>query len=161
MLKALCLFLVFYSQASFPCEKAINFQVGPFFSSTLINQYWKGFTDELSIQTSCKVNILPPGGYEQYLDTLLAGQGDLFLVPNHYVQALTSKGLTPALISARVAQIRILSRHDINSNNARALIGDTILVASRYTQAFLELENWLKQKGLQGKVNFSFNHSHA
>ncbi len=166
MLRALTiigLFLAIIAPSSHACDKAITLQVGPFFSTTFIHKYWQGFATDLSEQTGCAVHIRSSSSYERYLDTLLAREGELFIVPNLYVQALSHKGLKPALVSSRSQQIYILSRKNIKTIKtigSSELIGDTILVASRFTQAFLELKKWLEQQGLTGKVDFDFNHSH-
>ena len=163
MLKALTvivLFLAIIAPSSHACDNPIRLQVGPFFSTTFIHKYWQGFASDLSEQTGCNVNIRSSSSYEQYLDTLLARDGDVFVVPDLYIQALSRKGLKPALASSRSEQIYILSRKHIKTIGSSELIGGTILVASRYTQAFLELEKWLAQEGLTGKVSFNFNHSH-
>ncbi len=163
MLRALTtigLFLAMIAPNSHACDKAITFQVGPFFSTTFIHKFWQGFASELSEQTGCRVHIRSSSSYEQYLDTLLKREGDVFVAPSLYVQALAHKGLKPALVSSRSEQIYILSRKNIKTIGSRELIGDTILVASRYTQAYFELKKWLGQQGLTGKVSFDFNHSH-
>ncbi len=160
VLTVIVLFLAISAPNSYACDKPIIFHVGPFFSITFIRKYWQGFASDLSDQIGCAVHIRSSSSYEQYLDTLLKRDGDLFIVPDLYVQALTRKGLKPALLSSRSQQIYILSRKSIKTIGSSELIGDTILVASRYTQAFFELEKWLGQQGLTGKVSFDFNHSH-
>ena len=148
------------AQFSHACETPLTFQVGPFFSTTFIVKYWREFASEVAIQSDCKVVIASSSSYEQYLDTLVARDGDMFIVPNHYVKALTKRGLTPTLISSKNAQAYILSRRNIKTLGSSALTGDTILVPSRYTRVYLEFEKWLAQEVLQGKVNFDFNHTH-
>jgi hypothetical protein len=39
-------------------------------------------------------------------------------------------------------------------------VGDSILVPSIYTRAYLELRKWLKERNLSNKVTYDFNHSH-
>lgn len=152
--------LLIYAQSSFPCKQPITLQVGPFFSTTFIQKYWMDFALEVEIQMNCQVKVLASSSYEQYLDTLLEHQGDIFLVPNHYVNSLISKGLLPVIRSTDSAQAYIISSHDITTHGPNILIGETILVPSPYTRVYLEFEKWLKQNQLKNKVTFHFNHSH-
>jgi len=160
MLRLSLAMILFCAQATYACETPLVFQVGPFFSTTFIIKYWREFANEVARRSQCKVEIVSSSSYEQYLDTLVTQNGDMFIVPNHYVKAFTQRGLIPTLISSKNAQVYVLSRHNIKDKGSHNLIGDTVLVPSQYTRAYLEFEKWLTQEGLQGKVNFDFNHSH-
>lgn len=152
--------LLIYAQSTFACKLPIILQVGPFFSTTFIQKYWADFAFDIESQTHCQVQILASRSYEDYLNTLITNQGDIFIAPNHYVMALVKLGLTPIIRSTDEAQVYIISRRDIKLNGPNALLGETILVPSPYTRVYLELEKWLKQNQLENKVTFDFNHSH-
>ena len=152
--------LLLHAQYSYTCNKPITLQVGPFLTSTFIEQYWMDFALDIKKQMGCPVKVQPSSSYTQYLNTLISGQGDVFLVPNHYVKALLKKGLTPIIKSTDGAQVYIISKYNINKNGPNILIGGTILVPSRYTRAYLELEDWLNQNQLKNKVRLNLNHSH-
>ncbi len=156
---AYCVLLLCYSQLCSACP-AITFQVGPFFSTTFIAKYWQNFALSIEDELGCTVNIQASSSYEHFLDILAKPQGDIFITPTHYVYALQSKNLTAILKSENTAQIYLLSRHDISKDGASVLRGDIILVPSPYTQAYLELLEWLTDNGLKNKVSFDFNHSH-
>ncbi len=142
------------------CEAPIRFQVGSFFSTNFIIEYWQPFALELGKQSGCQVTIQSSSTYEQYLDTLASKEADIFMVPNHYVKAFIERGLTPVLVSEKNAKLSILSSKNIKKHGSAILIGETILVPSPYTRAFLELKKWLAQENLTSKVSFDFNHSY-
>ena len=152
--------LLFYTQHSYACNKPITIQVGAFLSSTFIQQYWMDFALDIEKQMGCPVKVQASSSYKQYLDILISGQGDLFFVPNHYVQALLNKGLAPIIKSSNDAQVYIISQQSIYKHGPDVLIDGTILVPGLYTRAYLELKRWLKINHLENKVKFDFNHSH-
>lgn len=142
------------------CEEKYEFQVGPFFSTSSVFRFWSGFTKELSLQTGCEVSVVTSSSFEQYLNSILDQEHDLYIAPDHYTKAFLKLGYTPTLRTEKDAHILLVSRRDLTNKDLSALVGDDILVPGIYTRAYLELQKWLKQNQLLNKVTYDFNHSH-
>lgn len=145
---------------TFACSTPITFQAGPFFSTSLIIEYWQPFTTALQNSTDCQTNIKTAPTYDAYLMNIIKKESDIYVVPDHYVSALEELGYKAILASYKTAQIYLISRHPIKHGDLKALHGDVITVPSQYTRAYLELKTWLKDNHIFDKVSFDFDHSH-
>jgi ABC-type phosphate/phosphonate transport system substrate-binding protein len=154
---ALLVATTFNTQA---CDKPITFQAGPFFSTSRVIKYWQPFVESVGAISKCKTNITTAPAYDDYLNSILNKENDIYVVPDHYVSALQNLGLKAILSSYKTEQLYLMSRHPIDTGDLTSLHGDIITVPSKYTLAYLVLKAWLIKNTLLDKVTFDFNHSH-
>ncbi len=157
----LAAWLLILSCLNHACDEAINLVYGPFFSARFYNEYIFKFHENVERITGCHVNSQIIPSYEAYLRRLV--QGDIYMtfVPGHYEYALSQYGFKPMLKGATGAKILLVSKmKKYRDMDIRQLEGETILVPSIYTDAYLYLLDWLEEAAMAGKVNIRSNVTH-
>lgn len=144
---------------SFVCDRPIVIMAGPFFTPSMTQEYWHGFANHLKTSLNCEVIIRPSNNFDKYITEIITTQPDILVAPSHYQKALSNFGFNTILTTHKNLKALLISRLDIG-NNPQTLINKTIYTPGIYSRAHFELEDWLAEQGLKGKVTFDSNHSH-
>jgi len=157
----LAIWLMVFSCLNHACDQGINLVYGPFYSARFYNEYIFKFHENIERITGCHITSQLIPSYEAYLKRLTQGGIYMTFVPGHYEYALSQYGFKPMLKGAVGAKILLVSKiKKYKEMNIRQLEGETILVPSIYTDAYLYLMDWLEESAMTEKVNISSNTSH-
>jgi len=159
MFKAIALITLLASISAHSCDTQYNFQVGPFFTTSMNIQFWKAFTDEVEHLTQCKVQLVSSPDYESYIQKIIQYEHDIYLAPIDYGPSLVKRGYYPVLHSKEGISGLIISRIDITNNKAN-FNGTRFITPSPYTRIYMEAVDWLDTHGLTNDVELTFSSSH-
>ena len=134
---------------------------GPFFSAHFYKEYVYQFHENIERITGCQINSQLISSYDDYLLSLTRGDIYMTFVPRHYEYALSHYGFKRMLKGALGSNILLLTKKKKYRNmNISQLDGETILVPSIYTHAYLYLLDWLQESAMIEKVKIRTDFSH-
>ncbi len=143
------------------CQEPINILYGPSFSVRFYKEYIHKFNENLEQITKCTVNSILEPTYEAYIKSLAGNKAHMSFVPSHYEYALIGIGYKRILRGADGAKIVLIgSKKHLISNDIMQLRGKEILAPSIYTQAYLFLDDWLKEYKIIDDVKINLVTSH-
>lgn len=159
-MRSLLILLILGPLSTIACESPLKFNAGPFFSTSMVIQFWQPFTKKVQEQTGCPVELIASPSFKHYLIDLLNNESDFYITPEHYGPALKGHNLSAILHSSLGAQPYLVSKFPVDPINPNDFKGSSIAVASKYSLVNLQLEYWAKTNDFKDTLTVHYNYSH-
>lgn len=138
------------------CQRPIIFQVGPFINPDIAHKYYSPFANALSAEINCPVEIRLTNNIEELLTKLYNQKADLYITPTMYRHTLMKKGYQTAITSNQTTVYLVAPDKYQNTSNLDWLKGNKIIIASKYTSMYMQMNDFLSKENLIGNTEIIY-----